>query len=146
MPTAAPASKLDVTYALTRRLGRTPVAESIARVKEALAAEGFGVLTEIDVQATLEKKLGVRGRPYVILGACNPSLAHRALEQEPSLGVFLPCNVDVLEGEDGATYVQAVRPTLLFSLVQSAGLRPIAEEVEARLGRALAALPVEADA
>ena len=131
---------IDVTYARTRRLEGVPPAQAIERVKAELAKEGFGVLSEIDVQATLKKKLDVDRPPYVILGACNPKLAHQALEAEPSLGVFLPCNVDVFQGEDGATYVQAVRPDVMFRLVDNPRVQPIAAEVDTRLQRMLAAL------
>jgi uncharacterized protein (DUF302 family) len=130
----------EASYAHTRKLSGNTPEQAIARVKEALAREGFGVLTEIDVQATLKKKLGVERRPYVILGACNPSLAHKALEAEPAIGVLLPCNVDVFEGEDGGTYVQAIRPQSLFQLVANPAVQPIAEDVDARLQRVLAAL------
>jgi uncharacterized protein (DUF302 family) len=134
------AQSLDVTYARTRRLQGTTQAQALERVKARLAEEGFGVLSEIDVQATLKKKLDVDRPPYVILGACNPKLAHQALEAEPSLGVFLPCNVDVFQGEDGATYVQAVRPDVMFQLVDNPRVQPIAADVDARLQRVLAAL------
>ena len=133
-------SSIDVSYARTRRLEGVPQAQAIERVKAELAKEGFGVLSEIDVQATLKKKLDVDRPPYVILGACNPKLAHQALEAEPSLGVFLPCNVDVFQGEDGATYVQAVRPDVMFRLVDNPRVQPIAADVDARLQRVLAAL------
>lgn len=126
-------------YAHTRRL-QLPMADAIARVREELAKEGFGVLTEIDVQATLKKKLGVDRPPYLILGACNPGLAHRALEAEPAIGVLLPCNVDVFEGEDGATYVQSIRPATAFKLIGNPAVEPIAAEVDARLRRVLDAL------
>ena len=129
----------NVSYAHQRRLTR-PMPEVVQRVREALAAEGFGVLTEIDVQATLKKKLDVDGSPYLILGACNPSLAHQALSAEPSIGVFLPCNVDIFVGDDGATYVEAVRPDILFQLVQNPAVAPIAEDVNRRLGRVLESL------
>lgn len=132
--------KLEVDYARTRRLEGVSQAQAIERVKARLADEGFGVLSEIDVQATLKKKLDVDRAPYVILGACNPKLAHQALEAEPSLGVFLPCNVDVFQGEDGATYVQSVRPDKMFDLVDNPQVKPIATEVDARLQRVLAAL------
>ena len=127
----------DRTYAITKRLPGVDQATAIARVRESLSTEGFGVLTEIDVQATLAKKLGVERRPYVILGACNPALAHRALEAEPSIGVFLPCNVDVFEGADGTTVVQAVDPRAMFRLVENPGVEPIAAEVAERLRRVL---------
>jgi uncharacterized protein (DUF302 family) len=110
------------------------------RARQALAAEGFGVLTEIDVQATLKKKLGIDKKPYLILGACNPPLAHRALEAEPAIGVFLPCNVTVFEGEDGAVYVQAIKAEAMFALVENPSIRPIADEVGERLRRFLQAL------
>jgi uncharacterized protein (DUF302 family) len=129
----------DRPYAITRRIDGATVAAVAPRVRAALAVEGFGVLTEIDVQATFQRKLGVEHRPYLILGACNPSLAHRALTSDPGIGVFLPCNVTVFEGADGATYVQAVRPAAMFAAVQSSELQPIADEVAARLERAVAA-------
>ena len=127
-------------YAYTKRVKDTSVADVVARVRQALGAEGFGVLTEIDVQATLKKKLGVERKPYLILGACNPRLAHKALEVEPPIGVFLPCNVDVFEGEDGAVYVQTPKPTMMFGLVGNSKVLPIAEEVDAKLRRVLDAL------
>lgn len=124
-------------YAYTKRVVGRSVADVSNKVREALSREGFGVLTEIDVQATLKQKLGVERKPYLILGACNPKLAHRALEAEPPIGVFLPCNVDVFEGEDGAVYVQTPQPTKMFSLVGNADVRPVAEEVDAKLRRVL---------
>jgi len=127
-------------FAYTKRIEGVLIADVIARVREALAAEGFGVLTEIDVQATLKKKLGVERKPYLILGACNPALAHKALEVEPPIGVFLPCNVDVFEGEDGAVYVQTPRPIVMFGLVENPEVRPIAEEVDAKSCRVLEGL------
>jgi uncharacterized protein (DUF302 family) len=126
-------------YAHRRRLMR-PLPEVVESVRAALATQGFGVLTEIDVQATLRKKLGVERGPYLILGACLPELAHRALSAEPSIGVFLPCNVDVYEGDDGATYVETVRPDVLFQHVQNPAVAPLAEEVNTRLLRVLLAL------
>jgi uncharacterized protein (DUF302 family) len=113
------------------------MAEVTARVRQALAAEGFGVLTEIDIQATLKKKLGVERKPYLILGACNPPLAHKALQAEPPIGVFLPCNVDVFEGDDGVVYVQTPRPMVMFDLVGNPAIKPIANEVDQKLRGAL---------
>jgi len=131
---------MEKEYACTRTCRNIPLADVVARVRLALADEGFGVLTEIDVQATLKKKLGVDRRPYLILGACNPPLAHRALEAEPSVGVFLPCNVNVFEGDDGVVYVQTPNPTMMFGLVQNPAIAPIAAEVDARLRRVLDAV------
>ena len=127
-------------YAYTKKLAATPLVAAVAKVREALAKEGFGVLTEIDVQAVLKKKLNIDRRPYLILGACNPSLSHQALEAEPPVGVFLPCNVDVFEGDDGATYVQTVRPVKMFGMIANPKLQPVAEEVDARVRRVLDAL------
>ncbi len=112
-------------------------------VEAALRAEGFGILTEIDVQATLKAKLGVDRPPYVILGACNPPLAHRAIEADPSAGALLPCNV-VLR-EDGAdTIVEAMDPLAALGIIEAPGMRPIAEQAAARLKRAVAALEEQA--
>ncbi len=127
----------DRNYAHTKALPGVTQEQAIERARAALATEGFGVLTEIDVQATLKKKLNVDRKPYVILGAYNPPLAHKALEADPGIGVLLPCNVDVFQGEDGVTYVQIVRPDVLFRLVENPALRPIAEEVDAKLRRVL---------
>jgi uncharacterized protein (DUF302 family) len=114
--------------------------EVLARVPEALAAEGFGVLTRVDVQQTLKQKLGADFRRYVILGACNPTLAHQALTHEPAVGAMLPCSVAVWEEDGGGTTtVTAVDP---LQTVASADpeLRPLAAQVRERLARALAAL------
>lgn len=106
--------------------------EAVARVREQLAADGFGVLCEIDVQATLKQKLGVNREPYLILGACNPALAHRALEAEPELGVLLPCNV-VIYQEDSQTRIAAVDAEQMLSIVGNDELAPTATEVRRRL-------------
>jgi uncharacterized protein (DUF302 family) len=110
--------------------------EALDRVPELLKAEGFGVLTQIDVQATLKQKLGVEWGKYRILGACNPALAHRALSQMPELGVLLPCNVAVYEREDGKVVVRAVDPMQTIAAAQPA-LGDVAGEVRARLNRVL---------
>lgn len=127
----------DVPYAITRRLPETALAEGRARVIEALKNEGFGVLTEIDMQATLDKKLSVKIEPYVILGACNPALAHKALSAEPAVGLLLPCNVVV--AQDGADCVlSAIAPTAMFAAMQSkTAIDEVARDAYARLRRAL---------
>lgn len=118
-----------------------PYLEAVQRTRDALAAEGFGVLTEIDVRATLQKKLGAEFRPYVILGACNPILAHRALGAELPIGLLLPCNVVVYSGEKEEESVVAVMdPIAALSLADNDAIRPIAGEVRSRLERVLAAV------
>ena len=106
--------------------------DAVVRVRDALAAEEFGVLCEIDVHATLKRKLGVDREPYLILGACNPPLAHRALEAEPELGVLLPCNV-VVYVQQGQTHVAAVDAEQMLSIVGNDELAPTATEVRRRL-------------
>lgn len=127
----------DVPYAITRRLPETALADGRTRVIEALKSEGFGVLTEIDMQATLDKKLSVKIEPYVILGACNPALAHKALSAEPAVGLLLPCNVVV--AQDGADCVlSAIAPAAMFSAMQSkSAIDEVARDADARLRRAL---------
>jgi len=106
--------------------------DAIARVTELLAAQGFGVLTEIDVQAPLRKKLGLEAKPYRILGACNPPFAHQALEAEPHVGVLLPCNVVVWD-EGTHRVVAAMEPRVMADVVGTKALAPIAEQVSARI-------------
>jgi uncharacterized protein (DUF302 family) len=118
-----------------------PYDVAVERTREALAKEGFGVLTEIDVKATLKKKLDVDVEPYVILGACNPSLAHRALVAERDIGLLLPCNVVVYAApEPGKSVVSAMDPLEALALTGNDAVRPIAEEARARLERAIASL------
>ena len=126
----------DSTYTLT---GTTTLAftEAVARVRETLKDEGFGVLTEIDVQATLKDKLGADVPPYLILGACNPPYAHRALALDPELGTLLPCNVVVYEQEDGTTRVSGVDPVAMLGIVARTDLEPIADEIQEKVERAL---------
>jgi uncharacterized protein (DUF302 family) len=111
-------------------------AEALEQTKEALKAEGFGVLSEIDIQATLKAKIGVERRPYVILGACNPTLAHQALEAEPDLGLLLPCNVVVFEDADGV-WVKAIEPGKMLGVTENTALDPVAAQVREKLSKAL---------
>jgi uncharacterized protein (DUF302 family) len=110
---------------------------AVERTTELLAEEGFGVLTEIDVKATFKKKLDLDFKRYVILGACNPELAHQALTGEPILGVLLPCNVVVMDREGGGVIVAAFKPTAGFSLVDNPEVAPIAELIEEKMRRVL---------
>ena len=110
-----------------------PFAEALQKVVEALKQEGFGVLTEIDVQATLKKKLDVDFRPYKILGACNPPFAYEALQAERMIGTMLPCNVIVQEAEEGKTEVAAIDPIASMQAIGNANLKEIAEKVRLKL-------------
>ncbi len=120
-------------------LVRLPYEQAVERTREELGTEGFGVLTEIDVKATLKKKLDVDDfRPYVILGACNPPYAYKALQAERDVGLLLPCNVVVYAGdEEGTSVVAALDPEEMFKLVDNEGVAPLAAEVRARLERVL---------
>jgi uncharacterized protein (DUF302 family) len=117
-----------------------PFEQTLAAVKDALKAEGFGVLTDIDVKATMKQKLGVEFRRYEILGACNPPLAHKALEIEMAVGLLLPCNVIVYEDDDGSCTVGALDPMNMMGFTGNDALKPIAEDALGRLERALKSL------
>lgn len=128
-----------MSYDRTVRLATANFAAAVTAVRQALADQGFGVLTEIDVTATLKTKLGHDMEDYLILGACNPPLAHRALEADRSIGLLLPCNV-VVRREGGHTVVQALDPGTMVTLTGLDALEPVAEEATARLDAALNAL------
>ncbi|HLN76616.1 MAG TPA: DUF302 domain-containing protein [Nocardioidaceae bacterium] len=127
-----------MSYALSTTV-KTPYDETVAAVREALGEQGFGVLTEIDIKATLKKKLDVDVPPQVILGACRPPLAHAALQAEPSIGLLLPCNVVVRETADG-TVVEAVDPQTMVAMTENGDLQAVADEAKERLEKALASL------
>jgi uncharacterized protein (DUF302 family) len=127
-----------VEYGIGRDLDQ-PFQEVLDRVRDGLKDEGFGVITEIDVQRTMKEKLGIDGRPHVILGACNPKYAHEALNVEDDLGLLLPCNVVVYEKGEGSR-VAVINAGAMMGMVGNDRLAPIADEVQARLDRVLASL------
>jgi uncharacterized protein (DUF302 family) len=131
----------DPRYGHTVHLAGVDYATARERIIEALKGEGFGVLTEIDVKDTLQKKIGAEFRRYTILGACNPQLAHRGLQAELGLGLLLPCNVCVWEEDDGSA-IAVLRPDTMVQMATNPALQPIADEADARLRRALATLRV----
>jgi uncharacterized protein (DUF302 family) len=128
------------TYGFEKHLEHATVAEAIERVAAALKTEGFGILTQIDVQDTLKKKIQVEFRPYVILGACNPSLAYRALTLDPRVGLLLPCNVVVYEAPAGGAVVSIADPRAMFTVADNPALARIVEEADQRLRRVAAVL------
>ena len=128
-----------MTYHFTKTL-RVPFDQAVARATEVLGKEGFGVLTDIDVAATMKKKLGREFRPYRILGACNPQLAFRALELEDKIGTMLPCNVIVQQRDGDAVEVSAVDPVASMQAIQNPNLAEVAKEVQAKLKRVVDSL------
>ena len=126
----------DSDYGIRRALPGTSYVDAVERVTAALKKEGFGILTSIDVKATLKEKIDVDFRPYVILGACNPKLAHQALSIDDNIGMLLPCNIVVAETADGAE-VAIARPKAMLGIAGALAMGDFAEEAEARLQRAL---------
>ena len=122
-----------MTYYHSKKMHNVSFDEAVEKVTEALKQEGFGVLTEIDVKATLKKKLDVEFRPYKILGVCNPPYAHKALEVEDKIGIMLPCNVIVQETADGTIEVAAVDPVASMSAIENPKLMDIAAEIQQKL-------------
>jgi len=133
------AIKMNTNYGFGKAVD-IPFETAVEKVTQALQKEGFGVLTDIDVAATLKKKLGQDMPPYRILGACNPPLAHRAIEEEPSIGLLLPCNVVVRQDRDGAVLVEAMDPAAVLDLVGNPAIAGVAREVREKLQRVLEGL------
>lgn len=126
------------SYAFTAKLD-VPYEEAVTRVTDALKTEGFGVLTEIDVKKTMKQKIDADFRKYTILGACNPNLAHRALNTDLELGLLLPCNAIVYEEENGSV-ISIVDPGMMMQVADNPALEPVAEEARTRLQRVIEAL------
>jgi uncharacterized protein (DUF302 family) len=128
-----------MTYGITTSV-RRPFDDTVTAVRKALAEQGFGILTEIDMAATMKKKLDVDIAPQVILGACNPPLAYRALQAEESVGLLLPCNVVVRDRGDGTTVVEALDPQVMVGVTGNPALSPVADDAATRLRAALSTI------
>lgn len=129
----------DAEYGIVRHVA-VGYEEALALAREALKEQGFGVLTEIDVKKTMKEKIDVDFKPYIILGACNPHLAYKALMAEPDIGLMLPCNVVVYEEGPGAATVQAISPMSALGVVENDGLQDVADQAEAKLTAAMDAV------
>jgi uncharacterized protein (DUF302 family) len=127
---------MATSYGISKTVD-APFVDTVARAREALQSEGFGVLCDIDVKATMKQKLGIERDDYLILGACNPPLAHRALEAENEIGLLLPCNVIVYAAEGGTT-VSAIDPAIMLGMIDNPALADVATEVRQRLERVIA--------
>ena len=139
----APAPKGPVTERLdyTKTLeGATTIEEAVEKVAAALSDQGFGIVTDMNVQAIMKKKLGKEMRPYRILGACNPELAYQAIEQERAMGLLLPCKVIVYQSDDDKFLVSFARPISVFQLIRNPSLAPIAEQVDGLIRKAFDSL------
>jgi uncharacterized protein (DUF302 family) len=132
-------TETTTNYAIRTTLD-VPYEQAVEKVTAALKEEGFGVLTEIDVRSTLKQKLDKEFRDYVILGACNPPLAHQALSAQLDIGLLLPCNVIVYDGEEGGSEVAILDPITMMGIVDNPDLKPVAEEAKARLQRVIQSL------
>lgn len=130
----------DASYGYTKSLGTVPFEDAEARVLAALKTEGFGIIMQIDVTETMKQKLGLDYRRYKILGACNPPLAHQALTHDPLIGLLLPCNVVLFEEDDHTVTMSAANPKEMFKIVGDPAVAGLAEEVDARIRRAVAAV------
>jgi uncharacterized protein (DUF302 family) len=130
---------MDTQYGIRKQLD-IPYEQAVEKATAALKGEGFGVLTEIDVRATLKAKLGADFQRYVILGACNPPLAHQALQSELEIGLMLPCNVIVYETQDGGSVVSAINPMTALGVVDNPTLLGVAEQVTAKIQRVIESL------
>ena len=130
----------QASYGYTKNLGKMAFDDAVEKVTAALKDQGFGVLTEIDVKATLKKKLDVDFRPYKILGACNPPFAHKALSNELLVGLLMPCNVVVFEEDDGTLAVSIIDAKEMFKVVDNPGVEPLAKEVDGMLKKVLESL------